>query len=159
MSSTNGLSPHSPASVTSRSSDSQLSRIALQLRDEGPPQHPGPQKKLDRIHGRRQGIFWLLTVPAGNVVLQGMSRGSLVPGVVWIRGQLERGGTTGYEHYQAVIAFDQKRSLQGVKALLGRDVHAELSRSEAANAYVCKEDTRAGDPFEFGSNPNLINRS
>lgn len=103
---------------------------------------------------RRQGIFWLLTVPHPSTCFDGLlERGELPTGVVWIRGQLEQGEQTDYLHYQAVAAFDTKKSLAAVKGVFGRTCHAELSRSEAAEAYVHKEDTRVGEPFEFGAKP------
>jgi hypothetical protein len=60
-------------------------------------------------------------------------------------------------HYQIVVAFSKKESLASVTRLFGTGVHAELTRSEAACAYVHKEETRAGEPFEHGAKP--INRS
>lgn len=70
----------------------------------------------------------------------------------YIKGQLERGSETGYLHWQLLVVFNKKKSLPGVKKLFG-NVHAELTRSEAADDYVWKEDTRAGEPFELGSKP------
>lgn len=41
-----------------------------------------------------------------------------------------------------------------IKEIFGNTCHAELSRSEAANDYVWKEDTRVPNTqFEFGSKP------
>lgn len=102
---------------------------------------------------RRQGIFWLLTIPYPCSVMQQLLESSQLPtSVVWIRGQLEQGEQTDYLHYQAVAAFDTKKSLAAVKGVFGT-CHAELSRSEAAEAYVHKQDTRVGEPFEFGAKP------
>jgi len=102
---------------------------------------------------RRQGIFWLLTVPCPNDLCAGMESGILPEGLVWCKGQKERGENTGYEHYQLVVAFPKKVSLPGVTRMFGRSTHGELSRSEAANAYVGKEETRIGEPFELGAKP------
>lgn len=102
---------------------------------------------------RRQGIFWLLTVPCPNSVCAGMESGNLPDGLVWCKGQKERGEGTGYEHYQLVVAFPKKVSLPGVTRMFGRSTHGELSRSEAANSYVGKEETRIGEPFELGAKP------
>lgn len=102
---------------------------------------------------RRQGIFWILTVPHPSPVCLSISEGSLPPSVVWARGQLERGATTDYLHYQIVAAFDQKVSLTGVKSVFGIECHAELTRSSAAVDYVGKEETRVGTTFEFGCRP------
>lgn len=102
---------------------------------------------------RRQGIFWLLTVPIPNATCKSIEDGSLPVELVWAKGQRERGSSTGYEHYQLVAAFAKKVSLSRVVSLFGRGTHAELSRSEAANEYVGKEETRIGEPFELGAKP------
>lgn len=101
---------------------------------------------------RRQGIFWFCTLAAPCATMVPIEEGILPETVLWIKGQLER-GIGGFLHYQFVVAFKAKRTLLQVKKVFGRTVHAELSRSEAADAYCTKEDTRAGDPFEFGAKP------
>jgi hypothetical protein len=106
---------------------------------------------------RRQGIFWLLTVPAPCSVCERLSTGILPNCLVWVKGQLECGSESGYLHYQVVVAFSKKESLASVTRLFGPGIHAELTRSEAACAYVHKEETRAGVPFEHGVKP--INRA
>lgn len=96
---------------------------------------------------RRQGIFWLLTIPQHEFTPY------TPPGVQYIIGQLERGESTGYCHWQIMVAFSSKQSLNGVRGVFG-NVHAELSRSSAATAYVQKEETRIeGTQFEFGAKP------
>lgn len=85
-----------------------------------------------------------------------LEQGELPAGVVWIKGQLELGDVGQYLHWQFVIALKQKASLAALKGILGggcRGVHAELSRSESANEYVCKEETRSRGPWEFGAKP------
>jgi len=64
-------------------------------------------------------------------------------------GQLER-GDSGYEHWQFVLSYAQKKSLSYVKATLCPTAHVEATRSAAAIEYVCKESTRIEPPFEFG---------
>jgi len=106
------------------------------------------------LSSRRQGIFWFCTLSvAASPVLPCLERGELPAGMVWIRGQQESGSAGGYLHWQFICAFAQKKSLQGVKAVLGRECFCELSRSEAANEYVCKEDTRVAGPWEWGAKP------
>lgn len=96
---------------------------------------------------RRQGIFWLLTIPAHEFVPY------TPPNVQYIVGQLEEGSQTGYKHWQILVAFKSKQSLRQVKAVFGT-CHAELSRSSAANEYCQKEETAvAGTQFEFGAKP------
>lgn len=100
----------------------------------------------------------MLTIPLPNACMSAiLSNETLPPGLVWIRGQLERGELRGLEHYQVVCAFESKVALPGVVRLYGDRVHAELSRSEAANDYVWKEETRIGTPFEFGAKPIRVN--
>lgn len=77
--------------------------------------------------------------------------------VVWIKGQLEEGSGTGYRHYQCLVALAKKGSLATVTRIFGRGIHAELSRSAAADSYVWKDETRIGERFEFGVKPILRN--
>lgn len=96
---------------------------------------------------RRQGVFWLLTIPHSCFVPY------LPPQCIWIVGQLERGDGTGYLHWQVMVAFRKKASLAQVKHCFG-ECHAELSRSEAAVDYCQKEETRVeGTGFELGTKP------
>lgn len=92
-----------------------------------------------------QARYWILTVPHADFVPY------QPPNVVYIRGQLERGGNTGYLHWQLMVAFKKKLRLGGVKQIFGCTCFAEPSRSDAANSYVWKEDTRVeGTQFELG---------
>jgi len=97
---------------------------------------------------RRQGIFWLLTIPRSDFT----EPSALPDGLAWIRGQLER-GEGGFEHWQIMVALSEKSSLRSVKRRFGNTCHGELSRSAAANDYVWKESSRIGQQFEFGTKP------
>lgn len=101
---------------------------------------------------RRQGIYWILTVPHHCFTP------FLPVGVAWIRGQLELGaGSTplaeladGFLHWQFIVGFRTKQSLRAVVSIFG-PYHAELTRSAAAEDYVWKEDTAiANTRFELG---------
>jgi len=108
------------------------------LLDEG-PSHPSPGNcGLNNGGGmpstaatyatskpRRQGIFWILTIPRRDFVPDPNTNLS------WIRGQLEI-GESGYEHWQLLVAFPKKVSIRQVKGVFGKTCHAELSRSSAA---------------------------
>lgn len=97
---------------------------------------------------RRQGIFWLLTIPHHNFVPY------LPPGIKYIKGQLERGSQGGFLHWQLLVGCERKSSLSQITRIFGEGIHAELSRSEAANDYVWKDDTSiAGTRFELGTLP------
>jgi len=103
--------------------------------------------------GRRQGIFWLLTIPYSSELAYPWSE-SFLDGLSWIRGQREIGETTGYEHWQVLVAFSQKKTVAQCKAFFGDQCHCELSRSEAAAEYVWKDETSVpGTRFEFGARP------
>jgi len=93
-------------------------------------------------NSRRQGIFWLLTIKKnGYDGTTELPPESLPEGLSWIRGQLECGSNTAYEHWQVFVAFRTKQSVPGVKRYFGSAAHAELSRSQAAADYVWKDDT------------------
>ncbi|QGH73614.1 MAG: Rep protein [CRESS virus sp. ct0Vt4] len=95
----------------------------------------------------QQGRYWLLTIP------QHQYTPYLPSHCIWIRGQLERGEQTEYVHWQLVVCFKLKTRLGGVRSVFG-NVHAELSRSAAANDYVWKQDTYVdGTRFELGQRP------
>lgn len=92
-----------------------------------------------------QGLYWLLTIPHADFLPY------KPPNVAYITGQLESGGTTGYLHWQLLVAFDKKVRLASVKKTFGNGIHAELSRSAAARDYVWKDDTAiANTRFELG---------
>lgn len=95
-----------------------------------------------------QGKYWLLTIPHHGYVP------FLHSEVAYIRGQVEEGGSTGYLHWQLLVCFKKKLRLRAVKRLFGDEAHCELSRSECANEYVWKEETRVdGTQFELGKRP------
>lgn len=95
-----------------------------------------------------QARYWLLTIPAHAFVPY------LPPDVAYIRGQLESGTENGYLHWQVLVILKRKLRLAGLKAIFGTTVHAEPSRSSAADDYVWKEDTRvAGTQFDLGTRP------
>lgn len=99
----------------------------------------------------RLGRYYLLTVPAHRFIP------FLPPTVAYIRGQLERGTITGYDHWQLLVLFEKTVRISHVRKIFG-PFHAELSRSSAANEYVWKEETRIeGTQFELGSLPTKRN--
>jgi len=91
-----------------------------------------------------QARYWLLTIPHAAYTPW------LPPGVAYCRGQLEL-GAGGFLHWQLLVILQKKATLRAVKELYGTTAHAEPSRSDAADDYVWKEDTRvAGTQFELG---------
>jgi len=109
---------------------------------------------------RRQGIFWLCTLPYDDNLPNPEQFSILSPPIVWIKGQREIGEGTGFVHWQFCVAFSSKKSLAQIKEIFGRTCHCELSRSEAAAAYVHKEETAVeGTRFELGAKPFRRNAS
>jgi len=104
-----------------------------------------------------QARYWLGTVHTQHGVFvppTELRGGSSL--LVWLRGQ-EEVGEGGTRHWQLFAAFSKKVRLAKVKEEVCNG-HWEPSRSEAAEEYVWKEDTRvAGTQFEVGQktfNPN-----
>jgi len=97
---------------------------------------------------RRQGTLWIGTISAEQEW-----NPCLPEGCVYLKGQLEC-GEGGFEHWQIFFILAAKQSIRGVCAIFAPILgHWELTRSALAEAYCWKEDTRIGDPFEYGSKP------
>lgn len=93
-----------------------------------------------------QGVYWILTIPHANFLPY------LPPTISYIKGQLER-GESGYLHWQILIIMAKKCRLAAIRKLFG-SIHAELSKSAAANDYVWKDETAVeATRFELGSIP------
>ena len=109
-----------------------------------------------------QGKYWILTDFNTDTVYDISSVPELAntadsfwnsKNICWSKGQLELCPTTERLHWQFVVCFNKKVRLGGVKTVLGQQVHAELSKSDAANAYVHKPDTSQGRRWEWGHVP------
>lgn len=101
---------------------------------------------------RRQGTHWMATIPHYGYTPW------LPPVVAYTKGQLER-GEGGFLHWQLVVYFKRKQSLRSIRELFG-PWHFELTRSQACEDYVWKEDTRIqGTQFELGVRPMQRNKS
>lgn len=88
----------------------------------------------------------MLTIPAHQYTPY------LPPGITYIKGQLEQ-GQGGFLHWQLVVYCGRSRRLRWIRDCFG-PVHAELTRSAAAEEYVWKEDSSVpGTRFELGSKP------
>lgn len=95
-----------------------------------------------------QFSYWLLTIPQHAYVPY------LPRSCVYVRGQLESGQQTGFLHWQVMVIFKRTVRLAQVKSSFGDTIHAEPSRSAAANAYVWKDETAvANTRFELGTRP------
>jgi len=95
-----------------------------------------------------QNRYWLLTIP------QHLFTPYLPPNACFIRGQLEKGDNTAYLHWQVYIHFKRAIRLAAVKKTFGEGIHAEPTRSAAAEEYVTKDATAiAGTRFQLGDKP------
>lgn len=72
----------------------------------------------------------------------------------YTKGQLEKGEKEGTLHFQFITFLKDNMRLSALKKV-NKDIHWEPSRSEAANKYVMKEETRVDGPWEFGSEPKF----
>lgn len=98
-----------------------------------------PQYDMPSLQAR----YWIITIPRDDW------QPALPEGANWCIGQPEI-GQSGYRHWQLMVAFPTKKTLAYVKRSLCPTAHCEATRSAAAETYVRKEDTRDGEPFEFG---------
>jgi len=90
-----------------------------------------------------QARYWILTIP------HHLFTPFLPAGCNYIIGQLEK-GEGGFLHWQLVVGFNSKVRLATVRRVFG-EVHAESTKSAAAEDYVWKEDTRVdGTQFKLG---------
>lgn len=94
----------------------------------------------------RQARYWIGTIPRDDW------EPSIPQAAAWVIGQPEV-GEGGYRHWQILVYFASKKSLRQVRTVLPGTGHYEPSRSDAACAYVHKEATRDGEPFELGNRP------
>jgi hypothetical protein len=90
--------------------------------------------------------LWVATSPVANGHL--FSSGPYPSIIAGVRGQLEK-GEGGLVHYQVLIRASRPVRRTQLSTLFP-GTHLEPSRSAAARDYVWKEDTRIGDPFEWG---------
>lgn len=91
---------------------------------------------LAQARSRRQGVWWILTIPHCDFVPY------LPPGVRFIQGQAEEGSGTGFRHWQICLCLSKKGSLATISRIFGTGLHAELTRSSAAREYCLKPETR-----------------
>jgi len=92
----------------------------------------------------RQGVYWILTIPVHEFTPY------LPQEIKYIKGQLERGNQTDFLHWQILIQTQKKCTLSKIVSIFG-SIHAELTRSSAADNYVFKDDTAVPNTrFELG---------
>ena len=97
-----------------------------------------------------QARYFILTIPADKWSPP-TSIEDLHPLLAYVKGQKEL-GEGGYLHWQVVCATKKKTTITGVKCAFCNEAYAKPSRSDAADAYVHKEDTYVdGTRFEVGT--------
>ena len=70
--------------------------------------------------------------------------------------QLERGGKTGYKHYQLYIENKNKIRFSTLKKLIPyAHIEDRTGTKKQAFDYCTKEKTRLHGPFEFGTRPDF----
>jgi hypothetical protein len=98
----------------------------------------------------KQAKYWLLTIPDSTW----NPPKDLYPGTVYLSGQQELGSSTSYKHWQVLVCFSQKKTLNQCKSYFTPQTHAEPSKSEAARDYVHKDESSVpGTRFELGEYP------
>lgn len=114
--------------------------------------HNGPNFDINgKWDGQGQWVWWMLTVPVHNFMP------FLPQEADWIKGQMEEGSEFDYRHWQILVHMQKKTRLSGMTKVFGK-VHVEPTRSDAANDYVWKVDTKiATTEFELGKRP--LNRA
>lgn len=90
-----------------------------------------------------QARYWICTVPRDDW------EPALPETAQWIIGQPEL-GASGYRHWQFCVSYSAKKTLRQVKATICATAHCEPTRSTAAETYCRKDESRDGEPFEFG---------
>lgn len=96
----------------------------------------------------KKARYWILTIHTGTNSWKPFTE--LPKDVQWCRGQKEIGSNTNAEHWQIFVAFSKAVRLSKIKSIFGA-CHAEPTRSEAAESYVWKDETRIeGSQFEIG---------
>ncbi|UYD39085.1 MAG: replication associated protein [Wigfec virus K19_432] len=100
-----------------------------------------------------QGRYWILTIPVIYLPNQPELRDDLI----YIKGQQEI-GANGLHHWQILAAFKNRLTIGQVKAYFCPQAHVELTRSDAADKYVHKDDTAIVETrFELGE--KAVNRN
>lgn len=93
-----------------------------------------------------QGRYWLLTIPTKYYPTAPTLRDELI----YAKGQQEI-GAGGLHHWQIVVAFKNRLTINQAKAYFVPQAHIELSRSDAADQYVHKDETAIPETrFEIG---------
>lgn len=100
-----------------------------------------------------QGRFFILTIKCQDYT----PPTAIETWFTYLTGQKEI-GVGGFEHWQLVVALSKKATITGCKSFFVRTAHVELTRSAAANDYVCKDDTAVpGTRFTLGALPVKLN--
>lgn len=71
--------------------------------------------------------------------------------ITYMRGQLEKGSETGAIHWQFIVYYANKKTLDKAKLPFAKEIHIEPTKSSAVEKYVWKDETHVeGTKFEYG---------
>lgn len=112
-----------------------------------------PQSKPDKDV---QSRGWMMTIPAANHTVEQVRSmlTTIAPAAVF---QQEKGGITGYEHFQCYVQLPSPRRWSTMKKMLADsgfdDAHFERqwATGAACYRYCTKEDTRIDGPWVIGN--------
>lgn len=107
----------------------------------------GPSGSCPSGRSEKTYQYWVATCPVATAGYL-FATGPYTLPIDGVRGQLEQ-GEGGMVHYQVLIRT-RKPLRRGSLSKMFPKCHLEPSRSEAAREYVWKEETRIGEPFEWG---------
>lgn len=94
-----------------------------------------------------QGRYWICTLSSDKCVF---APSCFNDDIVYAIGQLEK-GANGFIHWQFLIALKKKLRRSALLKIIPATTHVELSRSDAADAYVQKDESSCGYRFTFGT--------
>ena len=98
------------------------------------------------------GKYWFITV--GDEYFKPVRAMCPRRDLTFMMGQLEIGEETGYKHWHFSVGFSKEKTMQQCKEYFCREAKCLLSRSDAVDKYVWKEQTRVeGTQFSWGRKP------
>jgi len=102
-----------------------------------------------------EGRYWILSIPFDKWNIPDIWHDD----IAYCQGQQEI-GENGYHHWQIMCAFKTKKRLLKAKSYFCAQAHLELTRSEAADEYCWKEETKVpGTEFHHGERAMRRNKA
>ena len=102
------------------------------------------------------GKYWFITV--GAEYFKPVQAMCPRRDLTFMKGQREIGENTGFDHWHFSVGFSKEKTMAQVKEYFCKEARCELSRSDAVDEYVWKENTRVeGTNFCWGRKPLKMN--